>query len=84
VKKEAMKAIPTDLNCFQAERYADKLARLYGLVLAGGQGKRVKALVRRMRGDALPRRYVNFTGFYSMLEHTYRRLEKLIPTRLYL
>jgi len=72
--------IPTDLNCLDAERFgADKLARLYGLVLAGGEGQRVKAFVRRMRGDALPKQYVNFTGFYSMLDHTYRRVEKLIP-----
>jgi len=64
--KEAMKMTRSDLNCLQAERYgADKLARLYGLVLAGGEGQRVKAFVRRMRGDALPKQYVNFTGFYS-------------------
>src|SRR5258706_3279821 len=58
---------------------AENLAQLYGLVLAGGEGQRVKNFVRKLRGDDLPKQYVNFTGFYSMIEHPYRRAEKLIP-----
>jgi mannose-1-phosphate guanylyltransferase len=69
-----------NLRCIESDRNrADANARLYGLVLAGGDGQRVRPFVRRLRGDNLPKQYVNFTGFYSMLEHTYRRVEKLIP-----
>ena len=72
--------IEPDLQNLQSDRNSvEKAPLLYGLVLAGGEGRRVKAFVRRLRGDSLPKQYVNFTGLYSMLEHTYRRVEKLIP-----
>ena len=57
----------------------EKAAQLCGLVLAGGEGQRLKSFIRRLRGDSLPKQYVKFTGAYSMLDHTYRRAEKLIP-----
>ena len=50
-----------------------------GLVLAGGEGQRLRSFVRRLRGDALSKQYVKFTGAHSMLEHTFRRAEILIP-----
>ncbi len=52
---------------------------LWGIVLAAGDGKRLEPLVRRLRGDDLPKQYVNFIGKRSMLEHTFARAEKLIP-----
>lgn len=52
-----------------------------GIVLAGGDGRRLQAFVRRLRGDALPKQYVDFTGTGSLLEHTFRRAERLIPSR---
>ena len=58
---------------------SEPAAPLCGLVLAGGEGQRLKSFVRRLRGDSLPKQYVKFTGARSMLEHTYRRAEKLIP-----
>jgi mannose-1-phosphate guanylyltransferase len=77
---EGLKQMSNDLQWLQVRADgAEKLAQLYGLVLAGGEGQRVKNFVRKLRGDDLPKQYVNFTGFYSMLEHTYRRVEKLIP-----
>jgi hypothetical protein len=56
-----------------------KEAQLCGLVLAGGEGQRLRSFVRRLRGDALSKQYVKFTGAHSMLEHTFRRAEILIP-----
>ena len=54
-----------------------------GIVLAAGEGERLKAFVYRLRGDALPKQYVNFIGTRSMLEHTFSRVQRLIPpTRL--
>lgn len=52
-----------------------------GIVLAGGQGKRLRKFIRALRGDALPKQYVNFTGRRSMLEETLSRAEKLIPAQ---
>ncbi|HKA33303.1 MAG TPA: sugar phosphate nucleotidyltransferase [Candidatus Binatia bacterium] len=50
-----------------------------GIVLAAGEGKRLEPLVRQLRDDALPKQYVTFIGRRSMLEHTFARVEKLIP-----
>ena len=52
---------------------------LWGLVLAGGDGRRLQNYIRAARGDNLPKQYVNFFGKHSMLERTLRRSEKLIP-----
>lgn len=54
-------------------------ANLWGLVLAGGEGKRLATFVQQVRGDSLPKQYVNFTGKRSMIEHTFHRVERLIP-----
>lgn len=50
-----------------------------GIVLAAGEGKRLQSFVRRLRGDYLPKQYVSFIGSRSMLEHTFSRVERLIP-----
>lgn len=55
-----------------------------GVVLAAGEGQRLKSFIRRFRGDSLPKQFVNFIGTRSMLEHTFSRAEMLIPPeRLY-
>lgn len=51
-----------------------------GIVLAAGDGERLRPFIRRLRGDNLPKQYVNFVGTRSMLEHTFRRAEMLIPS----
>ena len=50
-----------------------------GIVLAGGEGTRLRSFVRQLRGDFLPKQYVRFVGTRSMLEHTFHRAERLIP-----
>jgi mannose-1-phosphate guanylyltransferase len=55
-----------------------------GIVLAAGEGKRLRPFIHRMRGDRLPKQYVNFIGCRSMLEHTFSRAERLIePERIF-
>ena len=54
---------------------------LWGLVLAGGEGKRLEDYVRQLHGTSLPKQYVNFIGTRSMLQHTWDRAERLIPGR---
>ncbi len=50
-----------------------------GIILAAGEGKRLHPLIHRLRGEIIPKQYVNFIGTRSMLEHTFDRAEKLIP-----
>jgi mannose-1-phosphate guanylyltransferase len=50
-----------------------------GVVLAGGDGTHLKALVTQLTGENLPKQYVNLIGTRSMLEHTFDRAERLIP-----
>ena len=50
-----------------------------GLILAGGDGKRLAPFVFRLRKDFLPKQYVPFIKGRSLLEKTLHRAEKLIP-----
>lgn len=53
----------------------------YGIILSGGNGMRLRDFVYRRRADYLPKQYLNFIGKRSVLEHTLRRAEKLIPAQ---
>ncbi len=50
-----------------------------GIILAAGEGNRLRPFVEKLRGCALPKQYVNFIGRRSMLEHTFCRAQKMIP-----
>lgn len=50
-------------------------------MLAGGDGKRLQGYIRNTCGKDLPKQYVNFVGRRSMLEHTFDRAQRLIPSR---
>ncbi len=52
---------------------------LCGIVLAGGEGRRLRPFVHLLRRDLLPKQYVNFIGTRSMIQHTFARAEKLVP-----
>jgi mannose-1-phosphate guanylyltransferase len=51
-----------------------------GIVLAGGAGKRLQPFIKSLGKGTLPKQYINFVGTRSMLEHTLKRAEKLIPS----
>jgi len=53
--------------------------RRCGIVLAAGDGTRLRSYVRSLRGRSLPKQYVAFIGTRSMLEHTYARVERTLP-----
>jgi mannose-1-phosphate guanylyltransferase len=63
---------------FKSQKNIGSSVNHYGIILAGGEGKRLQSLVYHLRGDHLPKQYVNFIGKRSMLEHTFHRVEKLI------
>ena len=50
-----------------------------GIVLAAGDGIRLRPLIQRLRGDHLPKQYVNLIGTRSLLQITQARAERLIP-----
>lgn len=55
-----------------------------GIILAGGEGQRLRSFVQSARRTTLPKQYISFIGTRSMLEHTFHRAEKLIrPERLF-
>ncbi|MBI2365089.1 MAG: NTP transferase domain-containing protein [Deltaproteobacteria bacterium] len=49
------------------------------IVLAGGEGRRLRPFLRQLNRDDLPKQYVSFIGTRSLLEHTLDRAEKLLP-----
>jgi mannose-1-phosphate guanylyltransferase len=53
---------------------------LWGLTLAAGDGRRLQPFVEQLRGEPLPKQFVNFTGRRSMLEHTFDRADTLIDS----
>jgi len=51
--------------------------RTWSIVLAGGEGKRMRPLVTRWLGRPLPKQYCRFTGTRSMFQHTVDRADAL-------
>ena len=51
----------------------------FAVILAGGDGVRLRSFVRGLRGDSLPKQYVKFFNDQSMLEATLQRARKLLP-----
>ena len=66
-----------DYAAYQKNRISEPVS--CALILAGGEGKRLRPFVHLLRGDLLPKQYVNFIGRRSMLEHTLDRAERLVP-----
>lgn len=54
---------------------------LWGIVLAGGEGVRLKEFVRERVGTDAPKQFCAFVGTRTMLERTVRRAQFLIPSR---
>lgn len=49
------------------------------MVLAGGEGERLRALTERWLGRHVPKQYCTFVGTRSMLEHTLDRALRISP-----
>lgn len=52
---------------------------LWAIVLAGGEGLRLRALTREMYGVARPKQFATFTGSKSLLRQTLERVSLLVP-----
>ncbi len=53
--------------------------RLWGIVLAGGEGERLQSFVQEFLGSDAPKQFCAFLGARTMVEHTLRRAEAIIP-----
>lgn len=58
---------------------ATRSGRLWSIILAGGEGERVKPLVQRWLGRHRPKQYCAFVGSRSMFQHTLDRASHLTP-----
>jgi mannose-1-phosphate guanylyltransferase len=54
---------------------------LWGIVLAGGEGKRLQEFIHKRYGVERPKQYSAIIGKRSMLRHTLDRIEKIIPPK---
>lgn len=51
---------------------------LWSIVLAGGEGERLKPLVQRWLGQHKPKQYCTFVGTRSMFQHTLDRSDRVV------
>ncbi len=51
----------------------------WGIILAGGETKRMRRPIKEWLGYCLPKQFCTFTGTRSMLQHTIDRAKELIP-----
>jgi len=62
---------------------ANDSRRRWAVVLAGGDGQRMEAFIRRWLGHPRPKQYCAFSGERTMLEHTLDRARGLVePSRI--
>src|SRR5512144_3351928 len=52
---------------------------LWAIVLAGGEGTRLRALTRYLYGEERPKQFAVLTGSKSLLRQTLERVARLIP-----
>jgi mannose-1-phosphate guanylyltransferase len=52
---------------------------LWSLILAGGEGERLKLLVQQWLGRHKPKQYCTFVGKRSMFQHTLDRSDRIVP-----
>lgn len=54
---------------------------VWAIVLAGGQGKRLRPLIRQVCGHDRPKQFANIIGSKSLLRHTLERVMLRIPPK---
>jgi mannose-1-phosphate guanylyltransferase len=54
---------------------------VWSIVLAGGEGERIRPYIQQWLGYSVPKQYCTFVGTRSMLEHTWDRANQIVLPR---
>lgn len=57
----------------------ENTGNLWGIVLAGGSGRRLESYLRRLGHEHPIKQFCAITGDRTMLEHTWQRAERVVP-----
>jgi mannose-1-phosphate guanylyltransferase len=55
--------------------------QLWAVVLAGGEGLRLRPLIERLYGEPRPKQFASLVGFRSLLRQTLDRVQLAVPSR---
>lgn len=58
-----------------------KLSSVWAIVLAGGEGERIRPYIQQWLGHPVPKQYCTFVGTRSMLQHTWDRANQIVLPR---
>jgi mannose-1-phosphate guanylyltransferase len=72
-------AVLTAGQTFRRQAHKGTAGELWALILAGGEGVRLRPLTRMICGDERPKQYVTLTGTRSLLQQTLDRAGRAIP-----
>jgi mannose-1-phosphate guanylyltransferase len=75
----AVESLPERKLRAQLATHPAPAASTWAVVLAGGDGSRLKPLVRRLFGDERPKQYAPLLGSCSLLRQTLDRVGRLVP-----
>ncbi|MBI3735377.1 NTP transferase domain-containing protein, partial [Candidatus Sumerlaeota bacterium] len=63
------------------EAHRVPLGERWAVVLAGGEGRRMRPAIHRWFGEARPKQFCAFIGKRTMLEHTWARARQIVKDR---
>src|SRR3989442_16043812 len=75
----ALESLPGPEPIYQRSPRTLRSLQTWAIVLAGGEGRRLRPLVRRLFGDDRPKQYIQLLGPASLLRQTLNRVGRLIP-----
>lgn len=70
--------MPTELQIHGSDQ---DVGRRWGVILAGGDGMRLRSLTRRIAGDDRPKQFCAVLGNASLLRQTRNRVSRILPGR---